>query len=85
MGLPIALLVLGRNLYFYYFCYFVYGLGGGGVSVACNAGCLEIWRGRDDGGPPMHAVNFFFAFGALLGPLMAAPLLEVSWGIKINY
>ncbi len=80
MGLPIGLQVLALDLYFFYFCSFVYGIGGAGVSVACNSGCLEIWRGRDGGGPMMHAIHFFVALGHFTGPIVAAWLIEAENG-----
>ena len=46
------------------------------VDIPGNVGCLRIWRGRgDDGSVFMHACHFAFAFGSVIGPLLAAPFL----------
>ena len=85
MGLPVLLMVLCKHIYIFYALCCVYGMGRGAVGVACNSGCLETWRGRDDGGPMMHGLHFFFAFGTFLGPMLAAPFLEQNDGIKVHY
>ena len=78
MGLPTVLLTLARNIYVFYAFSFLYGVGAGSMVPICNVRCLEIWSGRDDGGPFMYAVHFWFAFGTLVGPLLASEALEYS-------
>ncbi len=80
MGFPIAIQVLAQDLYVFYLCCFFYGMGGARISVACNSGCLEIWRGSDGGGPMLHAIHFFFALGNFLGPVIAAPMVKEEKG-----
>ncbi len=85
MGLPMILITLVPNIYCFYLFSLIYGLGGGGVSVACNIDCLEIWRGREDGRPAMYAAHFCFALGTMIGPLLAAQALLLDKGIYILY
>ncbi len=80
MGLSTVILVVVKDIYFFYACSYLYGLGGGGVSVACNSNCLEIWRGRDDGCNMMHAIHFFGALGNFIGSVIASPFIELDQG-----
>ncbi len=70
------------NIYMLYVFHFIYGVGAGGIENAGNVGCLLIWRGREDGGPFMHAVHFGYSFGTVIGPLITAPFLK-SPGINV--
>ncbi len=81
MGLPLIFLTLVPNIYCYYVLLYVYGIGAGAVSIATNVCCLEIWRGREDGGPAMYAIDFGFAIGTMIGPQLATPALQVRGGL----
>ncbi len=50
------------------------------MGVLCNKGCLDIWRGRSDGAPLMYFVQFWYALGAVVGPLAAARALKDDGG-----
>ncbi len=79
-GLPFVLATMVPNIYCYYALLFVIGFGSSSVSVAVNSDCLEIWRGHKGGGPAMYAMNFGFACGTFIGPLLAAEALQIKNG-----
>ncbi len=80
MGAPTLLLTLFRNLYVYYALSFIYGLGMGAVWTSAYIVYLAVWRGRDDGDAAMHAVQFGFSVGTVVGPLLAAKALQYHNG-----
>ena len=65
-----------------------YGLFIGGVDVACNSWILEIWQG--DANPYMQGLQFCFALGLAIGPLIEEPFLsqhphnDTSYSISNN-
>ena len=74
-GLPIILMTLIVDIPWLYVMVFLHGFGGGGLENVGNVNSLIIWRGRDDGGPYVHAIHFGWSLGTVIGPLMAAPFL----------
>ncbi len=63
---------------------FLSGFGGGGLENVGNVNSLLIWRGRDDGGPFVHAVHFGWSLGTVIGPLIATPFLSGKPEISIE-
>ncbi len=41
-----------------------------------NLLCLELWSGSQQCGLQIHCIHFFYAFGAFVAPLVAAPFLS---------
>ncbi len=89
MGFPFILITLVPNIYVFYVLMCTHGIGAGCVSTAVNTFGLEIWRGHGKGGPAMYAIDFGFAFGAMIGPLLAGQALQLKEGdiqaIVLNY
>ncbi|MEA3334852.1 MAG: MFS transporter [Chloroflexota bacterium] len=60
---------------------FLMGIGLGSTDVGGNT--LLVWVHRDDVGPRMNALHFFFGLGALLVPLLVALVIsttgEITW------
>ncbi len=74
-SVPIILMCLIINIYVFYVLAFVFGIGGAGIEIVGNVGCLEIWRGHRDASPFMHSMHFGFSLGTVIGPLMATYFL----------
>ncbi len=74
--MPWVLLTLIPKLPVLYALFLLNGLGGGGSEPVCNIGCLQIWRGRSEGGSFMHAIHFGFSLGTVVGPILATPFLS---------
>jgi FHS family Na+ dependent glucose MFS transporter 1 len=62
---------------------FIIGLGAGSIDVAGNT--LLVWIHREEVGPRMNALHFFFGFGALLAPLFVAQAIGLTGGIAWAY
>ena len=69
-----------------------------GLLVAsCHTGgnvlCLSLWSGSVYCGPHIHAIHFFYSFGAFLSPLFASPFLSSKfeeddideWDVRIDH
>ena len=59
------------------------GIGEGGLDVGCNT--LLIWLYRDNVGPYMNGLHFFFGVGAFVAPLIIAWAVLVSGDIAWGY
>jgi FHS family Na+ dependent glucose MFS transporter 1 len=62
---------------------FVLGAGEGTLDVGGNT--LLVWLLRDEVGPFMNALHFFFGAGAFLSPIIVAQALEISGDITWAY
>ena len=82
LGLPFVLIATIPNIYCFYAFLVIFGFGSTSISIAVNSDCLEIWRGHRGGGPAMYAMNFGFAFGTFIGPLLAAGALQAKNGAE---
>ncbi len=81
IGFPILLIPLVPNIYCFYIFLYLSGVGASSVSTAAGSDCLDIWRGGSGGDSAMYAMNFGFAFGTLIGPLLATSALQVNGGM----
>lgn len=62
---------------------FVLGMGEGALDVGGNT--LLVWAQRENVGPYMNGLHFFFGIGAFLSPLLIAPAVALSGGIHGAY
>ena len=61
----------------------IVGLAEGTVDVGSNT--LLVWVHRDDVGPYMNALHFFFGVGAFLSPIIVVQIVAASGGITWAY
>ena len=61
----------------------IVGLAEGTVDVGSNT--LLVWVHRDDVGPYMNALHFFFGVGAFLSPIIVVQIVAATGGITWAY
>jgi len=83
MALMLALAPLLPSLPLLTVVLFALGLGEGALDVGGNT--LLVWAQRENVGPYLNGLHFFFGIGAFLSPLLIALAVALSGGIHGAY